>query len=153
MDRLFEALKIAPDDESGTKIGNGLELASGPDSFVARKPWAVDLCREMGLEMTEPGARDALIWTERGLVPLPESALGVPTDLDEIARWPGLSRRGRVRALADLVRKPRPPWAMTPWPMRAVPRAGWPAAPACRRPTSRSARWCVGGWETRWRSD
>ena len=61
--------------------------------------------------MTEPGARDALIWTERGLVPLPESALGVPTDLDEIARWPGLSRRGRVRALADLVRKPRPPKA------------------------------------------
>ena len=65
--------------ESGPDVGGrlrtanvgGLELASGPDSFVARKPWAVDLCRELGLEMTEPGARDALIWTERGLVPLP----------------------------------------------------------------------------------
>ena len=103
--------------ESGPDVGGrlrtatvgGLELASGPDSFVARKPWAVDLCRELGLELTEPGARDALIWTERGLVPLPESALGIPTDLDEIARWPGLSRRGRVRALADLVRKARAP--------------------------------------------
>jgi protoporphyrinogen/coproporphyrinogen III oxidase len=86
-----------------------LRLESGPDSFVARKPWAVDLCRELGLELLEPGARDALIWTERGLVPLPESALGVPTDLDEIVRWPGLSRRGRARALTELIRKPRPP--------------------------------------------
>ena len=88
-----------------------LELESGPDSFVARKPWAVDLCRELGLELTEPGARDALIWTERGLVPLPESALGVPTDLEEVSRWPGLSRGGRARALADLVRKVREPEA------------------------------------------
>ena len=71
----------------------------------------MDLCRELGLELLEPGARDALIWTERGLVPLPESALGVPTDLDEIVRWPGLSRRGRARALTELVRKPRPPKA------------------------------------------
>jgi oxygen-dependent protoporphyrinogen oxidase len=71
----------------------------------------VDLCRELGLELTAPGARDALIWTERGLVPLPESALGIPTDVEEIARWPGLSRRGRVRALVDLVRKARAPKA------------------------------------------
>jgi oxygen-dependent protoporphyrinogen oxidase len=88
-----------------------LELESGPDSFVARKPWAVDLCRELGLALTEPGARDALIWTERGLVPLPESALGIPTDLEEVVRWPGLSRGGRARALADLLRKVRAPKA------------------------------------------
>ena len=94
-----------------TATVGGLELESGPDSFVARKPWAVDLCRELGLELLEPGARAALIWTERGLVPLPESALGIPTDLDEIVRWPGLSRRARVRALSELVRKPRPPKA------------------------------------------
>lgn len=94
-----------------TEVVGGLELASGPDSFVARKPWAVDLCRELGLELTEPGARDALIWTERGLVPLPESALGIPADLDEMVRWPGLSRRGRVRALVDLVSKARAPKA------------------------------------------
>ena len=92
-----------------TAAVGGLELESGPDSFVARKPWAVDLCSELGLELLEPGARDALIWTERGLVPLPESALGIPTDLDELVRWPGLSRRARARALSELVRKPRPP--------------------------------------------
>jgi oxygen-dependent protoporphyrinogen oxidase len=105
--------------ESGPTVGGRLaaarvghlELESGPDSFVARKPWAVDLCRELGLELLEPGARDAFAWTDRGLVPLPTSALGIPTDVDEIARWPGLSRRGRVRALSDLVRRPRPPGA------------------------------------------
>jgi len=91
-----------------TTVGD-LELESGPDSFVARKPWAVDLCREIGLELREPAARDAFVWTERGLLPLPQSALGIPTDLDEIARWPGLSRRGRVRALSELVRKARTP--------------------------------------------
>jgi len=101
--------------ESGPTVGGrlstatvgDLELESGPDSFVARKPWAVNLCRELGLELLEPGARDAFAWTDRGLVPLPASALGVPTDVDEIARWPGLSRAGRVRALSDLVRRPR----------------------------------------------
>jgi len=105
--------------ESGDSVGGklvvttvgDLELESGPDSFVARKPWAVDLCRELGLELLEPGAREAFAWTDRGLVPLPTSALGIPTDVDEIARWPGLSRRGRVRALSDLVRRPRPPGA------------------------------------------
>jgi len=105
--------------ESETMVGGrlraatvgDLELESGPDSFVARKPWAVDLCRELGLELLEPGARDAFAWTDRGLVPLPTSALGIPTDVDEIARWPGLSRAGRVRALSDLVRRARPPSA------------------------------------------
>jgi protoporphyrinogen/coproporphyrinogen III oxidase len=85
-----------------------LELESGPDAFVARKPWAVDLCRDLGLDLVEPGTRDAFVWTDRGLVPMPTSALGIPTDVDELARWPGLSRRGRARALSELVRKARP---------------------------------------------
>ena len=31
-----------------TEVG-GLTLPAGADSFVARKPWAVDLCKELGL--------------------------------------------------------------------------------------------------------
>ena len=85
----------------------GLELESGPDAFVARKPWAVDLCRELGLELGEPKASGAYVWTDRGLVPMPPSALGIPAEIDEIVRWRALSRGGRVRALADLVRRPR----------------------------------------------
>jgi protoporphyrinogen/coproporphyrinogen III oxidase len=91
-----------------TRVGD-LELETGPDAFVARKSWAVDLCRELGLELVEPQARNAFVWTERGLAPLPRSALGIPCDVDDLFRWPGISRAGRARALADLVRRPRPP--------------------------------------------
>ena len=105
-----EVLEAAPGPGGrlvAARVGD-LEVEAGPDSFVARKPWAVDLCREVGLELVEPGARGAFVWTDRGLVPLPPAALGVPTDLDDLLRWPGLSRSGRARALADLVRKARP---------------------------------------------
>ena len=85
-----------------------LELEAGPDSFVARKPWAVALCEELGLEMVAPRASAAQLWTERGLVDLPATALGVPAAPDDFARWPGLSRGGRLRALGDLVRKSHP---------------------------------------------
>jgi oxygen-dependent protoporphyrinogen oxidase len=85
-----------------------LDLEAGPDSFVARKPWAADLCRELGLELVEPGAVGAYAWTRRGLVPLPPTGLGVPAAAGELARWPGLSRAGRARALADLVRRAHP---------------------------------------------
>jgi protoporphyrinogen/coproporphyrinogen III oxidase len=85
-----------------------LEIEAGPDSFVARKPWAVDLCRELGLSLVEPGAAGAYVWTDRGLEPMPPTALGIPAEIDGLARWPGLSRAGRARALADLVRRSRP---------------------------------------------
>src|SRR5262245_24520504 len=105
---VLEAGDAAGGKLTTTRVG-GLELEAGPDAFVARKPWAVDLCRELGLELVEPQARSAFVWTERGLEPLPRSALGIPCDVDEMARWPGLSRAGRARALADLVRKSKPP--------------------------------------------
>jgi oxygen-dependent protoporphyrinogen oxidase len=84
-----------------------LELEAGPDSFVARKPWAVDLCRELGLDLSAPGASGAFVWTDHGLEAMPPTALGVPADLDALARWPGLSGGARLRALADVVRRPR----------------------------------------------
>jgi oxygen-dependent protoporphyrinogen oxidase len=86
-----------------------LEMDAGPDSFVARKPWAIELCAELGLSLREPGARGAFAWTEHGLEPLPETALGVPADLDGFARWRGMSLRGRLRALSDLLRPSRAP--------------------------------------------
>src|ERR687892_99357 len=84
------------------------EIDAGPDSFVARKPWAVELCRELGLRLAEPGASGAFIWTDGGLVPLPPTALGIPADVGALIRWPALSRVGRFGALSDLVRKARP---------------------------------------------
>jgi protoporphyrinogen/coproporphyrinogen III oxidase len=101
--------------ESGPRVGGrlatatvgDLELDAGADSFVARKPWAADLCRELGLEVQAPGARGAYAWTDHGLEPLPPSALGVPASVGALLRWPGLSGAGRLRAAGDLLRKPR----------------------------------------------
>jgi oxygen-dependent protoporphyrinogen oxidase len=101
--------------EAGQRVGGrlrsapvgDLELEAGPDSFVARKPWAAELCRELGLDLVPPAASGAFVWTERGLVPMPPTALGIPAEIGGLARWPGLSRRGRARALTELVRRPR----------------------------------------------
>ena len=80
----------------------GLRLPAGPDSFLARKPWAVELCRELGIgdELIAPRGSGAFLWTAAGLVPYPTgTAFGIPGDLGDVFRWPGLSRRGRRRAL------------------------------------------------------
>jgi protoporphyrinogen/coproporphyrinogen III oxidase len=94
---------IAPPVEVG-----GLSLEAGPDSFAARKPWGAELCRDLGLSLVAPGASGALLWTNTGLVPyLVGTAFGIPGDVGDVLRWPGLSSRGRVRALADLVKRKR----------------------------------------------
>ncbi|MEP6758390.1 MAG: protoporphyrinogen oxidase [Actinomycetota bacterium] len=88
----------------------GLRLPAGPDSFLARKPWAVELCRELGIggELVSPRASGAFLWTATGLVPYPTgTAFGIPGDLGDAFRWPGLSRSGRRRALLDLLKPKR----------------------------------------------
>jgi len=87
----------------------GVPVEAGADSFVVRKPWAVDLCKELGLhaQLVIPGTSRAFVWVRDRLVPFPsQSAFGVPASAGELLRWPGLSRRGRWRALFD-VWKPR----------------------------------------------
>jgi len=86
------------------RVGD-LEMDAGPDAFVARKPWAAELCRELSLELVEPNAHGSYVWTRTGLVPLPETSLGIPAEIDGIARWRGLSRSGRAKALGDLVKR------------------------------------------------
>ncbi|MGZ4147426.1 MAG: protoporphyrinogen oxidase [Actinomycetota bacterium] len=94
---------------AGVPVGD-LRLPAGADSFVARKPWAVELCRELGLggELTKPGATGAYLWTDRGLVAFPSDApFGIPGDIADVFRWPGLSKAGRRRAAQDLLRGKR----------------------------------------------
>jgi oxygen-dependent protoporphyrinogen oxidase len=101
-------------DRPGGKLGStqvgDLRLETGADSFVARKPWAVDLCRELGLagELVSPGAKGAYLWTDHGLVAFPKDApFGIPGDIGDVFRWPGVSRAGRRRAAQDLLRGKR----------------------------------------------
>jgi protoporphyrinogen/coproporphyrinogen III oxidase len=101
-------------DRVGGKLGTtpvgDVRLETGADSFVARKPWAVDLCRELGLagELVSPGAKGAYLWTDRGLVAfLKEAPFGIPGDIGDVMRWPGVSGAGRRRAAMDLLRGKR----------------------------------------------
>jgi oxygen-dependent protoporphyrinogen oxidase len=86
----------------------GMTLDAGADSFPGRKRWAADLCRELGIATTRPAASGTWLWTRRGLVEYPTgTAFGIPGDLGDLFRWPGLSGRGRRRALLDLVKRKR----------------------------------------------
>lgn len=105
---------LEADERVGGKIRSvevgGLTLDAGADSFVARKPWAGDLCRELGLgrELVAPGSGGAWLWTDTGLVRmLHDAAFGIPGDVGDVLRWPGLSAAGRRRAARDLLIRPR----------------------------------------------
>jgi len=85
-----------------------LVLPAGADSFLARKPWAVELCKELDVSLDPPGATGAYLWTEGGLVPLLKHApFGIPGDVGDLFHWPGLSGAGKRRAAQDLVRRAR----------------------------------------------
>jgi oxygen-dependent protoporphyrinogen oxidase len=80
-----------------------LELEAGPDSFLVRKPWAVEMCRELGLgdDLVDQGATAAQILTSRGLRPIPPGRLGVPGSARDLWGWDGMSIGARLRAIAE----------------------------------------------------
>ena len=104
-----EVLVLEADEEPGGKIRSarvgGIELEAGPDSLLSRKPWAVELCRELGLgdELAAPTSAPASVYTGAGLLRFPSGPFGISTDPVELLRWPGMSYAGKVRAGGDLV--------------------------------------------------
>lgn len=99
--------------EAGRRLGGklhtidvgGLPVEAGADSFVVRKPWAVELCRDLGLEgdVVVPGASGAYVWTRGALMPFIEpAAFGVPAAPGALLRWKGISVAARLRGLLDL---------------------------------------------------
>lgn len=90
---------------TGSVGGQAVDL--GPDAFVVRRPEALTLCSELGLEteLVAPGSRRAFVWARRRLRPMPAGlALGVPTRLGPLARSGICSPVGLVRPALDLVR-------------------------------------------------
>ncbi len=99
--------------EAGNRVGGkietlpfaGLPLETGPDTFLARVPWAVDLCRELGLfdELVSPAETSAYLWVRGALRRLPQAhVLGVPTDFDQLAASGLVSDEGVAIARRDL---------------------------------------------------
>lgn len=84
----------------------GRPLDEAADSLLARVPWGVQLCQELGLgdQLVAPAARNAYVWHEGALRPFPEGhVLGVPTDLDAAVQAGVLSEAERARAEQDLL--------------------------------------------------
>ncbi len=90
-----------------TERVDGLVLEQGPDSFVATRPAAVTLCRELGLGSELVGTRDprAVYIRLRGeLVPMPEGlGLVLPTKVLPFARTRLFSWSEKLRMARDVV--------------------------------------------------
>ena len=104
-----DVLVLEADDEPGGKVRSatvgGVRLEAGPDSLLARKPWAVELCRELGLgdELVPAAAGTTQLWSGTELLPFPSGPFGISTHPLELFRWKGMSYSAKVRAAGDLV--------------------------------------------------
>src|SRR4051794_27333491 len=108
--RGVNAVVLDAGDRVGGKVRtselDGVPLDVGPDTFLGRVPWAVDLCRDLGLEsdLVAPATSRAWLWSRGELRPLPDGlALGVPLDPAALARSGLISPEGVARAALDVV--------------------------------------------------
>src|SRR5712692_1913553 len=83
-------------------------IEAGPDSFLAQKPWGLDLCRQLGLgdqiNPSNDAQRKTFVRSGRHLVELPEGLmLMVPTKVGPFLRSPLISWPGKLRMAMDWV--------------------------------------------------
>jgi oxygen-dependent protoporphyrinogen oxidase len=89
---------------------NGFLIEGGPDAFLTQKPWAVQLCRELGLgdQLVAPKPRKTYVLLGGRLRKLPEGAMGlIPTRLSSFAKSELFTPWGKLRMGLDLVIPPR----------------------------------------------
>ncbi len=89
----------------------GQLVDEGADAFLARVPWAVELCQELELagELVSPTQRAAFVYSRGALRALPQpNVLGVPLDFDALADSGIMSAEGvkRARQEPDLAGTP-----------------------------------------------
>ena len=100
--------------EAGSRFGgvihservSGFLIEAGPDSFLSEKPWAAELCRELGLGDQLIASNDAerrtYILLRGQLVPLPDGLMFmVPTDLAATFLSPLFSWRTKLRMIRE----------------------------------------------------
>ncbi|MGC2108946.1 MAG: protoporphyrinogen oxidase [Candidatus Korobacteraceae bacterium] len=107
--------------ESGQRLGGcmssdvveGCLVEAGPDSFLTEKPWALSLCKELGIADQLIGSNDAqrktYIVVHGRLVVMPDGLMFmvptrlVPTALSSLFSW-----NTKVRMARELLHPPRP---------------------------------------------
>src|SRR3954447_8255452 len=108
--RGVDASVVEASDRAGGKMRtselDGVPLDVGPDTFLGRMPWAVELCRELGLgdDVIAPATTRAWLWSRGVLRPLPDGlALGVPLKPLALARSGVIDPAGLARAALDVL--------------------------------------------------
>ncbi|MEX2607550.1 MAG: protoporphyrinogen oxidase [Kiritimatiellia bacterium] len=102
---LFEASGHAGGKMISRRV-EGCLLEGGPDSLLTEKPWAIDLCRELGLESellpSNDHQRSFSILHRGRLHPFPAGCkLFIPQKITPILTTPLLSPRGKLRMLME----------------------------------------------------
>jgi protoporphyrinogen/coproporphyrinogen III oxidase len=83
----------------------GIAVDEGAEALLTRRPEGIGLIREVGLgdQLVTPGTTSSSVWTREAMRPLPRRQfMGVPADLDDLARSGILSADGLTRARQDL---------------------------------------------------
>jgi oxygen-dependent protoporphyrinogen oxidase len=91
-----------------TEQADGFLMEGGPDCFISEKPWALHLCRELGLEQevigTNQQVRRTFILLKGGLHEIPEGfMLLAPTSLWPFVKSSLFSLPGKARMGLDLI--------------------------------------------------
>jgi oxygen-dependent protoporphyrinogen oxidase len=91
-----------------TERAGGFLVEAGPDSFLSEKPWALALCRRLGVENrlmpTDDRFRKVFVWRAGRLYSLPDGfQLLAPTKLGPFVRSGLFSWPGKLRMALDLV--------------------------------------------------
>jgi oxygen-dependent protoporphyrinogen oxidase len=109
-----DVVLVEAEERLGGKIRTAtvgdVRVEAGADSFVTRKPWAIDLCTELGLEdqLVVPGESGAFVLEGGRLRSFPpRSAFGIPSRPSDLLRWEALPFGARLRAVLDLYRPAR----------------------------------------------
>ena len=82
----------------------GIAVDEGAEALLARRPEGTGLIRAAGLagQLVAPGTTAARFWSRERMRPLPRrQVMGVPADLDDLARCRLLSAAGMARARED----------------------------------------------------
>jgi oxygen-dependent protoporphyrinogen oxidase len=104
-DPSLDVVLLEADVRTGGKIHTtpfaGMAVDEAADAFLARVPWAHELCVELDLasELTSPASNRAYIYSYGALRRIPaDNVLGVPLDLDALAASGIVSDRAVARA-------------------------------------------------------
>jgi len=96
---------IEQDQRLGGKVytvrQSGFLIDTGPDSFLAQKPWAIQLCRELGMEddIITPSARKFFMFIRGKLHAVPHELVSlVPSKPEALWRASFISLWGKLRA-------------------------------------------------------